>query len=201
MNCFNKNYSKFYDYLYKKKDYSKEFSFIKKIIKKHLKNPTNLMDLGCGTGEYSKLMTKLKLKVLGVDMSSHMLSIAKKKNKNNKNLKFLKSNISKLKLDKKFDIITALFHILSYQTSKKNIKNFFYNSQKNLKKNGILIFDFWYKEGVLNLKEPLRIRKVEDKKFSIYRITNSKWYKKIDQIHDNHEMIVVDKKNQKTNLL
>ena len=64
MNCFNKNYSKFYDYLYKKKDYSKEFSFIKKIIKKHLKNPTNLMDLGCGTGEYSKLMTKLKQKLL-----------------------------------------------------------------------------------------------------------------------------------------
>ena len=112
----------------------------------------------------------------------------------------MKSNISNLKLDKKFDIITALFHILSYQTSKKNIKNFFYNSQKNLKKNGILIFDFWYKKGVLNLKKPLRIRKVEDKKFSIYRITNSKWYKKIDQIHDNHEMIVMDKKSKKTKI-
>ena len=57
MLCFNKDYSKFYDLLYKNKNYSKEFLFIKKILKKYLRKPKTLMDLGCGTGEYSKLMT------------------------------------------------------------------------------------------------------------------------------------------------
>ena len=66
MYCFKKNYSYFYDLLYKNKNYNKEFTFIKKVIKKYLKNPRTFMDLGCGTGEYSKLMTKLGMDVESV---------------------------------------------------------------------------------------------------------------------------------------
>ena len=107
------------------------------------------------------------------------------------------SNINSLKTFQKFDIISSLFHILSYQTNKKNIYKFFLNSQKNLKKNGILIFDFWFKPGVLNLRIPLKYRKIENKKLSIHRITRSKWFKNLDQIHDEHEMIILNKKNKK----
>ena len=198
MKCFNKDYSRFYDLLYKRKNYNKEFFFIKKVIKKYSHNPKILMDLGCGTGTYSKLMTRLGLKVYGVDASAHMLKIARQKYKGSKKLNFVKSNINNLKIYNKFDIISALFHILSYQTTKKNFQKFFLNSQKYLKKDGILIFDFWYKEGVLNLKLPFKYRKVENKKFKIYRFTRSKWYKNIDQIYDEHEMIVINKKNNKT---
>ena len=81
MNCFKKDYSEYYDYLYIKKNYHKEFVLIKKIIKKYLKNPKQLMDLGCGTGKYSNLMTKLDLNVLGIDMSPYMLKIAKRNTK------------------------------------------------------------------------------------------------------------------------
>lgn len=200
MYCFDKNYSHFYDLLYKEKKYSKEFSIIKKVIKKYLNNPKTLMDLGCGTGNYSKLMTNLGMEVLGVDASVHMLKIAKKKYKMNKKLKFIHCDINNLKIYKKFDIISALFHILSYQTTKKNILKFFANSQKHLKKNGILIFDFWFKDGILNLKLPLKCRKVTNKTFTIYRITRSNWLKNLDQIHDTHEMIVINKKNNKTKI-
>ena len=197
MYCFKKDYSYFYDLLYKNKNYNKEFTFIKKIIKKYLKNPRTFMDLGCGTGEYSKLMTKLGMEVLGVDASKYMLSIAKKKFNKDKKLKFILCNINKLRVNKKFDIISALFHILSYQITKKNIQSFFANSQKYLKKDGILIFDFWFKKGVLNLKQPLKYRNVTNKKFTVCRITRSKWFKKLDQIHDTHEMIVTNKKSKK----
>ena len=142
-------------------------------------------------------MTHLGLKVTGIDSSMYMLKIAKKKFHKNKKLKFIKSDINKLKLDKKFDIISALFHILSYQTTEKKIKNFFKYSQKHLKKGGILIFDFWFKKGVLNQKIPLKVRKIKDKTSTIYRITRSKWYKKLDQIYDEHEMIITNKKDEK----
>ena len=56
MDCFNKDYSKFYDLLYQKKKYKKEFLLIKSIIKKYLKKPETLVDLGCGTGKYSDLI-------------------------------------------------------------------------------------------------------------------------------------------------
>ena len=70
-------------------------------------------------------MTKLNLKVTGVDRSNNMLNIAKKKYKKNKKLNFIKSEIEKINIKKKFDIISALFHILSYQTSTSKIDNFF----------------------------------------------------------------------------
>ena len=78
MKCFDKEYSKIYDFLYTRKNYTKETYLIKKILKKHLPNSKSLLDLGCGTGQYSNLMTKLKLKVVGVDRSQSMLNIAKK---------------------------------------------------------------------------------------------------------------------------
>ena len=174
MKCFNKDYSKIYDSLYKKKNYKKEFNLIKKIIKKNFLTPSSLLDLGCGTGEYSYLMTKLGLKVVGVDRSHQMLKIAKKKYYKNPKLKFLKSDIEKLNLKKKFDIISALFHILSYHTTKSKIESFFLKSHKHLKKNGILIFDFWNKDGVYNLQSPLRIREVETNYLKILRVTISK---------------------------
>ena len=115
MSCFNKEYSNLYDLIYKKKKYKKEFFFIRNIINKYLNNPNNILDLGCGTGNYSNLMTKLGLEVVGVDRSRHMLSIAKKKFKNNHKINFFNSSIQNLNLKKEFDIVSALFHILSYQ--------------------------------------------------------------------------------------
>jgi len=55
MSVFGKNYSKVYDVLYKKKNYNKEFDLIHNKIKKHNKNCKNVLELGCGTGQYTKL--------------------------------------------------------------------------------------------------------------------------------------------------
>lgn len=193
--CFSKYYSEVYNLLYEGKNYKKEFYTIKKIIRKYHKKPKNLLDLGCGTGSYSKLMTELELKVTGVDASKDMLKIAKSKYKKNKNLIFKKLNILNMNLKKKYDVVSALFHILSYQITDKNVNKFFKNSEKHLNTNGILIFDFWYKNGVFNLQQPLRVREVENKYFKVRRITNSKWFKKKDTINDIHNMTVYNKKN------
>ncbi len=197
MKCFDKDYSKIYDFLYTKKNYTKETNLIKKILRKYLPNSKSLLDLGCGTGQYSNLMTKLKLDVVGVDRSSSMLNIAKKKYKKNKRLSFIKSNIQNMNLKKKFDIISALFHILSYHTSEKEIDKFFSKSYLHLNKNGILIFDFWYENGVFNLQSTLKMREVNNSMYKILRITISKWYKKINQIFDIHDLIVLNKKIKK----
>ena len=178
MKCFDKEYSKIYDSLYTNKNYKKEFSLIKKIIKKNFTNSSSLLDLGCGTGEYSNLMTKLGLKVVGVDRSKEMLKIAREKYHKNPKLSFLKCDIENLNIKKKFDIISALFHILSYHTTNFKVENFFLKSQKHLKKNGILIFDYWNKDGVYNLQSPLRTREIETKNSKILRVTISKWLKK-----------------------
>ena len=72
-----------------------------------------------------------------------------------------------------------MFHILSYHTTNFKVENFFLKSQKHLKKNGILIFDYWNKDGVYNLQSPLRTREIETKNSKILRVTISKWLKKV----------------------
>ena len=66
-----------------------------------------------------------------------------------------------------------------------------------LNKNGILIFDFWYEDGVFSLQSPLRVREINNSNYKIIRITVSKWYKKISQIFDIHNLIILNKKNKK----
>ena len=90
MDSFKKNYSEFYDTLYLKKNYKREFNLIKNLIRKYLKKPRSLLDLGCGTGKYSYLLTKLNLKVVGLDRSKFMIKIAKKCGVNSFEKSFLK---------------------------------------------------------------------------------------------------------------
>ena len=130
-----------------------------------------------------------------VDKGLHMLSIVKKKYQLNSKIKFFNSNVQNLNFF--FDIISALFHILGYQIKLQDIKNFFFNSRKYLKKNDLLKLDFRFKDGVINLRLPLKCLKVSNSKYSVYRITRSRWLKKKQQIHNIHEMIEVDKKSKK----
>ena len=80
MQSFKKDYSKYYDLLYHKKNYVQESRLVKKIIKKYSKNPKNLLDIGCGTGMYSNLLSlKNNINVTGLDKSLYMINEAKKK--------------------------------------------------------------------------------------------------------------------------
>ena len=193
MPSFKKDYSKYYDMLYVNKKYLEETRLVKKIIKKYSYKPQNLLDMGCGTGEYSKLLSSNNMNVTGLDKSSYMIEKAKEKFKSNKRLNFVKADLLNYKPKKKFDVISALFHILSYQTKNLQIENFFRNSSQILNKNGIFIFDFWFKTGVENLKQPNKFRKITKNGLQIIRLTDSAWFKTKNRINDQHEMFVFKK--------
>ena len=54
-------------------------SFLEKFFKATLSKNKTILDLGCGVGYYSKLMSKTKCKVIGVDPNKKFINIAKKK--------------------------------------------------------------------------------------------------------------------------
>lgn len=190
MSNFKENYSKYYDIIYTNKNYKKETKLIKKIIKKYSSNSKDLLDMGCGTGKYSSLLTKQGFKVTGIDKSKHMIKIAREKFKENKKLNFLNIDLLNYRSQKKFAIISALFHILSYQIENNQIDKFFKNSNNLLIKNGILIFDFWFLPGVTNLKQPNKFRVIKKKDIKILRLTESKWIKNKNRINDIHQMYI-----------
>jgi len=123
-----------------------------------------VLDLGCGTGKWSTILAKKGANVTAVDNSKEMLNVLKKKIKlENLKINTLKKDISKLKLNKKFDIIIMGL----VMDNIKNLNGIFKVVRNHLKKEGIfLMSDPVYFSGI---KKPMtkEITILENK----YRIT------------------------------
>jgi len=112
---------------------------ILKMLKKYIKKGT-LLDLGAGTG----IITELFLKegfgpATLVDHSKEMIKLAKKK-KSLKGSKFVVSDIKKLSLKKKFDLIISTFSIgTTAYFDDKDSSTIYKTVKKHLKKEGIFL--------------------------------------------------------------
>lgn len=151
-NVFGK-YSKFYDLLYRAKDYVIEAKYIEDIVKKHgIPNSKNLIDLGCGTGSHSIIWAKNGWSVTGVDRSESMLQIARTKTQGkNLGINFFQGDLSnfKLKEESYFDVAVSMFAVVGYLIENKSLQHLFSTVRKILKPGGLFIFDSWFGPAVL----------------------------------------------------
>ena len=188
MKQFDKNYSDLYNLIYKNKNYKKDFLNIKKNLPYKNLKIENILDVGCGTGLFTKFFSKdFNSDVLGIDSSKHMLRIAKK-NIKNKKIKFKLQKLEKFSSKNNFEIIYSLFHVLSYQIGKKNIENFFKIAKNNLKKDGLFIFDFWNKKAVLHFKPQNKLKLFKHNNLNIYNFVTPSLYLKKSIVNVNLEI-------------
>jgi SAM-dependent methyltransferase len=61
--------------------------------------------------------------------------------------------------EKQYDLVYSLFHVINYMTSDDDLQKFFSSAASALRKDGLLIFDFWYGPGV-EVDSPMERRKV-----------------------------------------
>jgi len=189
-------YSKYYDLLYKDKDYKAESDYIDSLIKRHsYTTPHSIMNLGCGTGKHDMYMSKRNYEMTGVDMSSQMLEIAR--NSGIPNSDFIEGDIRTFRIDKKFDAILSLFHVMSYQSTEKDLYNALTTVKHHLKKGGLFIFDFWYGPAVLNEKPAKRIKEVENEDLKVIRHTNPVMYPEQNIVDVQFDVQIIDKKAKK----
>ena len=85
----------------------------------NLKKKNSVLDFGCGTGFLYEYLKKLNFKgsYTGIDISPEAITLAKKLYNKNTNCHFIKTNIFKKKLKKKFD------YVLINGTFNNNTKN------------------------------------------------------------------------------
>ncbi len=113
--------------------YSSDITNFFKIL---FKKKTNCLDIGSGTGIFTKELAKFSKKVVGVELSKSMIKNAHKI----KNVKYINNSGEKIRLKEKFDLISAAscFHWLDNKKISKTInihlknKGFFfitYNSR------------------------------------------------------------------------
>ena len=108
-----------------------------------------------------------------MDISNEMIKIAKKKN-NKINFFTMKK-----KFKEKFDICYSLFHVVSYLSTDKKLDTYLKYVSSNLKENGLLVFDFWYRPSVLLDPAKEKVKYAQEKRTEVFRITKFKnFYKK-----------------------
>lgn len=102
----------------------------------------NYLDLACGTGNMTELISKEFKGAWAVDLSSSMLSEAESKLRNlGIKARFVCQDICKLKLNQSFDLITCCLDATNYILEEPDLKSYFLGVYSHLKDNGVFIFD------------------------------------------------------------
>jgi len=170
-----RNYARYYDLLYRDKDYAAEARYVDGLIQRHAAGATDIMDLGCGTGVHAIEFAKLGYKVHGIDSSDDMLQRAQSRQSQLQpelaaRLNFSPGDICTYRAGHQFGVVTALFHVVSYQVSDEDLAQVFATAAKHLAPGGLFLFDCWYGPAVLSTLPAVRIKRFEDTTTRILRI-------------------------------
>lgn len=189
-------YSKYYDSIYKKKEYKKEATFVSSSIKKHGNKGKKLLSLGCGTCTYELIMARAGYKITGIDRSPTMLQIASEKidkaGQGNA-IKLVKKDVRNFSFSQKFDNAIAMFNIVGYQLKNEDFDKMLKNVGKHLKKGGVFAFDCWYMPAVLKDGPTDRIKRIDTPKGSLIRLTKSILHTEENNIEINFDVMEMEK--------
>lgn len=106
-----------------------------------------VLELGCGTGRVSIPLVEYGIKVTAIDLSQNMIRVLKEKTKNlenKENLKVVQANLTKIKLNKKFNLVIMPFRVFQCLLGVDEQQKALCNIKRHLTPNGLLIFDIYY---------------------------------------------------------
>jgi len=166
------SYSEYYDLLYADKDYRGEVSFVEGLIEKYAPAAKTILDLGCGTGRHAICLAE-KYSITGVDKSEDMLKKARAIRDSGEgradSLDFHHGDIRSFRLNKRFDTVISLFHVMSYQTTDDDLAAAFETARIHLNPGGVFIFDCWYGPAVLTDRPVVRTKRLENDRIELVR--------------------------------
>jgi SAM-dependent methyltransferase len=175
MNVFDR-YAEYYDAMYPEKDYVGEVSYVEALIREFAgPGPVSILDFGSGTGRHAIELASRGYSVRGIDSSASMVALANaRKSVQPEEVRtrvyFSVDDARSIRLGAQFDVVLALFHVASYQTTNSDFRSFLDTARLHLRPGGILIFDFWYGPAVLSLRPEVRTKHAETENRWIVRI-------------------------------
>lgn len=193
-------YSRYYDLLYRDKDYSGEARYVAELIRKHAAGAKNVIEIGCGTGGHALELASLGLRVHGVDRSAGMLEAAEAKldtiePETRARMRFTQGDARSVRLGEKANAVISLFHVMSYQASNSDLTASFTTVREHLAPDGIFIFDCWYGPAVLVERPSVTIKRLEDVAVSITRIAEPTLNSAQNLVDVNYTVLVYDRKS------
>lgn len=129
-----------YDYLMSDLPYTEWVTYVQKIRDKSQHEGRRLLDLGCGTGTLSLLLSKAGFEVTGVDLSEEMLAIAHAK-EGSESIAYFQQNMTELELRQTFDVVVIFCDVLNYLRTEEEIGETLRRVHNHLTDGGLLMFD------------------------------------------------------------
>ena len=131
-----------YDRLTNDVDYEAIVAFYQQILDREGVTPRSAMDLACGTGSVALLLAEKYDRVLGVDLSEEMLTVALQRAMEQENMpQFICQPLQQLRLPRAVDLAVCALDGLDYILDPADCKEAIRRVYKALNPGGIFIFD------------------------------------------------------------
>lgn len=114
--------AKYYDYLVPSTT-KEECSYLDNVFKKFSKGQiSKILDLGCGTGRHTSFLQKMDYKVTGIDLSTQMLEVARRRSPDST---FIKMNFIYPEFDNNFfDASICMWSTIGYILDSEKFREF-----------------------------------------------------------------------------
>jgi SAM-dependent methyltransferase len=191
-------YSRYYDLLYRDKDYAAESDWIARVLERHAPRARSILEIGSGTGLHASMLAARGIEVTGVDMSQGMLDAAEARRSELEphiaaRLAFTHGDARSVRLGRKFDAVISLFHVMSYQTSNQDLAAAFATVREHLAPGGAFVFDCWYGPAVLRQWPVVTEKEFADDVTHVRRIARPVVHAAENVVDVNYEVTVTDR--------
>lgn len=191
------HYAQYYNLLYQDKDYSSEADYVAALLRKYGSSIDTVLDIGCGTGLHAVYLAERGFHVHGIDQSVEMLEVAEHRRNNlpqdiKGRLVFSVGDARHLNLERQFDAVTALFHVMSYQTRNVDLTATLDSVGRHLQDNGLFLFDCWYGPAVLTERPEVRVKDLEDDKIKVVRVAEPVMLVNENVVEVNYRVMITD---------
>jgi len=165
-------YSRYYDLLYRDKDYVAEAEYIAGLLGRFRVSGKRLLEFGSGTGKHGRLLAERCYEVTGIERSAEMVAHAEAA----PGFACQQGDICTVRLGQTFDAVLSLFHVVSYQTTNEAVQAVFARAAEHLEAGGLFVFDVWYSPAVYAQKPEVRVKRMSDEAIEITRIAEPVLY-------------------------
>ncbi len=173
-------YSAYYDLLYRDKDYAAEADYASRTLRAASPRTSTLLEFGSGTGRHGRLLARQGFQVFGVERSASMVAVARAPSvlpgsgpaaaPGEGSFDCRQGDIRTVRLDRTFDAVLSLFHVVSYQSANADALQTFANAARHLQPGGRFFFDVWHGPAVLRERPAVRVKRLEDATTRLTRI-------------------------------
>lgn len=171
------DYARYYDLLYREKDYSAEADYVDRLIRRFHPGARTILELGSGTGKHAALLVDKGYAVHGIERSAEMIAAAGALARENRRLRpdcavptFSQGDIRTARLAQTFDAAMSLFHVVSYQVTNDDLLGALKTARHHLVPDGVFVFDVWYGPAVLTDRPAVRVKRMAGNGLEVTRI-------------------------------